>query len=318
MKILYGSSLAGARYINITAIVIARHTINSTIIIPKGDHARADLFGDPCPNYLKDIIITINDETTVYSHQEDICVNISEIKTIKQIINSDEIYNSLKINNSLDSTTNKLQIIHDYVHLDYGDMGSEYPEQVMAMTYIGPNCKVLEIGSNIGTNSIIISTILSDDRNLVTLECDQQHIGKLNHHKVFNGYSFNIEPSALSSVPLAQRGWHTFPIENGIVPPDSTLVNTISYNELKNKYNIVFDTLVADCEGALYFILKDTPYILYDIRLLIVENDYILLEHKQFVDNLLLQYGFTRIYGISGGWSNAPCYECFYEVWYKH
>ena len=27
----------------------------------------------------------------------------------------------------------------------------------------------------------------------------------------------------------------------------------------KNKYRIIFDPLVADCEGALYCILKDKP-----------------------------------------------------------
>ena len=309
MKILYGSDTCC--YKDITQYLFHKIYIFTNIYIPQNETFRAELFSDPCPNHLKNIVIIDNDQnSTIYNSGEKIMINTAK-KSIKQMINSDVNY----INAS--SAEDKLQIIHNYVDLKYGNMAGEYPEQIMAMTFISPDSKVLEIGSNIGINSIVISTILNDDKNLVTLECDKKHIQKLNFHKYSNGYEFNIEPRALSSLPLAQRGWHTFPIENGVVPTDSIKIDTITYDEITKKYNINFDTLVADCEGALYFILKDMPYILNDIKLLIVENDYIDIQHKKFVDNILLQYGFNRIYFKEGGWENGDCYDVFYEVWKK-
>jgi len=51
-------------------------------------------------------------------------------------------------------------------------------------------------------------------------------------------------------------------------------VKTITYDDLKLKYKINFDTLVLDCEGAFYYILMDMPEILENIKLIIMENNY--------------------------------------------
>ena len=62
----------------------------------------------------------------------------------------------------MDDIDQKLEIIHKSVQLKNGNMKSEYPEQQLAMKFISPECKVLELGSNIGINSIVISNILND------------------------------------------------------------------------------------------------------------------------------------------------------------
>jgi len=196
-------------------------------------------------------------------------------------------------------------------------MKSEFQEQKLAMEYIDPASKVLELGSNIGINSIVIAHILNNDENLVTLECDLSHMETLISNRDSNGLNFKIEASALSNVPLFRRGWHTFPKDLMLPKQYDIAVNTITYHELLVKYGIDFDTIVADCEGALYFILKDSPNILDNIRLLIVENDYVLLEHKLFVDKILLERGFKCVKSVSGGFENSPCYDCFYEVYKK-
>jgi hypothetical protein len=208
-----------------------------------------------------------------------------------------------------------LENIHSKITLKNGNMKSEYPEQRLALEFLTAESKVLELGSNIGINSIVISNILSNDTNLVTLECDSTHIDTLTYNRDINNLHFNIEPSALSSIPLGRRGWHTFPMtpgDNNLIP-----VNTITYEQLLSKYGVNFDTIVADCEGALYYILKDMPYILANIKLLIVENDYIQLDHKLFVDKILESYGFKGIKSIPGGFNNSPCYDCFYQVFVK-
>ena len=92
-------------------------------------------------------------------------------------------------------------------------------------------------------------------------------------------------------------------------------VNIITFEDLNSKYNIIFDTLVLDCEGAFYYILIDMPEILDNIKLIIMENDYNIIEHKKYIDNILFSKNFTVDYYEAGGW--GPCYNNFFQVWKK-
>jgi hypothetical protein len=80
----------------------------------------------------------------------------------------------------------------------------------------------------------------------------------------------------------------------------------ITYSELLKKYNIIFDTLVIDCEGAFYYILLDMPEILTNINLIIMENDYFKnIEHKHYIDKILKENNFKVDYSQNGG--SGPC-----------
>ena len=188
----------------------------------------------------------------------------------------------------------------------------ELPEQKMAVRYLTGNEKVLEIGGNIGRNSLIIASILKSN-NFVTLESDVNIAKQLKENRDLNNFDFHIENSALSNRKLIQKGWDTIPSE--ILMDGFSWVSTITLEQLKSKYNIEFDTLVLDCEGAFYYILMDMPEILENINLIIMENDYKNLSHKQYIDNILKENNFYRDYVEAGGW--GPCYENFFEVWKK-
>ena len=60
---------------------------------------------------------------------------------------------------------NKLYNIHSKLKLNYGSFYEELPEQKMAVRYLTGNEKVLEIGGNIGRNSLIIASILNSNNN---------------------------------------------------------------------------------------------------------------------------------------------------------
>ncbi len=203
---------------------------------------------------------------------------------------------------------NKINFIHSTLKLKYGNFQSELPEQKMVVRYLTGNEKVLEIGGNIGRNSLIISSIVGD--NLVTLETDRNISAQLTENRNLNYFNFHIENSALSKRKLIQKGWDTIPSD--VLLPDHTWVNTITFDELVSKYKINFDTLILDCEGAFYYILMDMPEILTNINLIIMENDYWDITHKKFIDNILKQ-NFYVDYVESGGW--GPCYSNFFEVW---
>ena len=46
-----------------------------------------------------------------------------------------------------------------------------------------------------------------------------------------------------------------------------------------------------------------------------MENDYLDINKKQYIDDILIKNNFYRDYVESGGW--GPCYNNFFEVWKK-
>ena len=310
IKIEYG--IVG-NLVDVTSIALLKFTKNSIVFIPKGDDLRAQYFKDHLFGVLKTVFVTTNFTgepiTIECNHLTDVYIDIQMKKTY---LNDDVPVNIKKFHFTKQQI---LSAIHSKYQLHYGSFQHEYPEQLMAATYLTGNEKVLEIGANIGRNSIVIAHILqqSNNNNFVTLECDPNIAKQLTHNRDINNLGFFIETSALSKRKLIQKGWDT--IASDVVLDGYTPVNTITWDDLNAKYNIQFDTLVLDCEGALYYILMDMPEILININLIIMENDYHDITHKKFIDGVLKEQGFHVDYSEAGGW--GPCYNNFFEVWKK-
>ena len=159
--------------------------------------------------------------------------------------------------------TDKLADLHSKLKLNYGNFSEEYPEQEMAAMYIKPDDIVLELGGNIGRNSCIIASLLNDSKHLVVFESDVTVAQYLKENRDLNNLNFHIEDCAISKCDLYQNGINTVPVNYIINHPhfvNWTKIKTATWSDIKNKYNnMIFDTLVADCEGALYYILRDQP-----------------------------------------------------------
>jgi FkbM family methyltransferase len=226
-----------------------------------------------------------------------------------------DLWNTKNIFTSCGNIDYKLARIHSRLKITNGTFKDELPEQKMVVRYLNGNEKVLEIGGNIGRNSLVIGSLLAGNKSnqFVTLECDEDIAAQLTKNRDLNRMSFQIESSALSNRKLIQKGWDT--IASDTLLPGYKNVNIISWEELKSKYKIQFDTLILDCEGAFYYILMDMPEILNNIRLIIMENDYHDIFQKNYVDEVLKTNGFTVDYAERGGW--GPCYEKFFEVWIR-
>jgi FkbM family methyltransferase len=208
----------------------------------------------------------------------------------------------------------KINFLHKKLKLNHGTFNEELPEQKIIIRFLTGNEKVLEIGSNIGRSSLIISHILNnnDNNNFVTLESDEESYNKLIENKEINDLDFYTENFALSKRNLIQNKWNTYPSDTII--EGFKKINTINLSDLYNKYNIDFDTLILDCEGAFYYILLDMPEILNNIKLIIMENDYNDINHKKYVDDILIKNNFNIIYKEN---LISPLIENFYEVWKK-
>lgn len=303
------------KMIDITDICIKNHMQSNIVYIPANDNIRAKLFTDPIWGIVKSIYIyngsilidIFNDTLNIYIDMQLEKVYINNIPEYIQ-----NIFPNLK-------TTIRLAEIHSKLTLKYGTFIDELPEQLMATRYLKGDEKVLEIGGNIGRNSLIIASILNEhnNSNFVSLECDEETAQQLTDNRDSNSLKFNIESSALSTRKLIQT-IPKYSVINTTIVSDVLLdgyrpVNIISYNDLKAKYSIEFDTLVLDCEGAFYYILLDMPEILDNINTIIMENDYTDILHKEYIDKVLKSSNFTCVYTEAGGW--GCCYNNFFEVW---
>ena len=291
IRIDYGVS---QNYTNITEIAVQKCVFFDTLVIPESDVTRSLLFRDPLVYVLKHILITIDGIGKIYQHNEKIII---DVKGATWDYTKDD--------------KNVLSDIHSKLIFEGGSLMDEYPEQLMAVRFIKPENKVLEIGSNIGRNTLVIASLLENQSNLVTMESDPNTCITLQRNRDRNNYTFHIEKSALSYRKLIQQGWNT--IVSDELLPGYFPVSTITYQDLEQKYDITFDTLVADCEGALYYILLDYPELLRNINTVIMENDYTDINHKIEVDRILTTFGLKRIYFQPGGW--GPCYHNFFETW---
>jgi FkbM family methyltransferase len=320
MKILYGLP---ENQLDITNKILSHFVRENIAMIPKGDDDRAYLFTDPLPRVLKVItIITDDGIETIVDHTRQAYMDLST-----QQIYMDDIPSSIKeiYPYDLDEASHaaiekKLKEVHKGLKLVHGNMTQEFPEQGMAMRFLTGKEKVLEIGANVGRNSLMIQSILSNP-DFVTLESDDGIASQLQENRDANDMYFHIEASALSKRKLIQCGWDT--VVSDKVLPGYHAVQTITLEELQNKYKIAFDTLILDCEGAFYYILTDMPDILDNINLVIMENDYYKEAHKKFIDDMLTIHGLKRVYVQCGGWecryyNKFPdTYMNFFEVWQK-
>ena len=234
------------------------------------------------------------------------------------MVNIKDLYNKITSSEFI------LKNVHNFLIINHGDKKEEYEEQLMCLKYIKPDDKVLEIGGNIGRVSCILSCILKDEnKQLVVLESNKDFIPQIKENKDKNNFKFNIESSALSYQRLFQRGWVTFTESELQNTHGLKQVDTINYKELESKYNITFNTLVVDCEGALYHILKDNEGILNNINKIIIENDFNSQDKKEYVDSLFKKYGLKKIFSKpldERYWqyfSSQYIRDNFYEVWLR-
>ena len=301
------------------------------VFIPEGDELSASIFGDPIYGTLKHIEMRYKnnrDNTKIFPHNK--AVRLS-------IILKDGEKMPLMCCRTM-SVQNKIAEIHEKMHKDDfygGSLLEEYPEQLMSIRFLDKKSKVLEIGANIGRNTVMIASMLDDPgKQFVTLECDPRSCATLRDNQYKMQLDFNIVNSALSYRRMFQKGWSTLSLDNKeedkvkiekLQKEGWFEVNTITFEKIQEDFNIEFDTLVLDCEGSFYQILLDNEKLLDKIKLILVENDYDSFQKKETVDRIIKKRGFQRIYVKKGYWNENWTYftnwkhsaHCLYEVWAK-
>lgn len=293
-----------------------------TLTFPSTDNARAHFFSDHISGTLKHVKVTLNSKVTIYPASEVGTFSLNDLTSDDISYLRNQLFHRELL--SISDPDKKLEKIHSTLICQGGNFEFEYPEQLMSASFLRPTDKVLELGSNIGRNTLVIASLLENQKNLVTLESDSDTAKIVEENRNINHYLFHIEASALSKRKLIQKDWLT--IQSDILLPGYKNVNIIGFQELEMKYQIKFDTLVCDCEGALYYILLDFPELLNNLHIVLMENDYLDITHKDYVDNTLSTQGFKCIYTRPLVWDREKypvcafpqkCIDNFYEVWSK-
>jgi hypothetical protein len=104
----------------------------------------------------------------------------------------------------MNNNLNHNDIVKNY-NIMGGSFNDELIEQEFCIKYINPNNNILEIGSNIGRVSIVISHILkSGTGKLITLETNSQIFNILIENKKNNNLDFITINKALSKRDISQ------------------------------------------------------------------------------------------------------------------
>ena len=149
----------------------------------------------------------------------------------------------------------------------------ERTEQLHAEEYIPENAIVLELGARYGTVSCVINKRLSNPLNQVSVEPDSRVWEALEKNRIANECKFHILQGVISKKVVelntnVNDGYCTQTITS-----DKSSLKCFTLDEIQNKYNLKFNTLVADCEGFLETFLDENPELYTQLVLILFEKD---------------------------------------------
>jgi hypothetical protein len=187
----------------------------------------------------------------------------------------------------------------------------------MAVRYLTGKESVLEIGGNIGRNSLVIASILNNS-NFVTLECDTNIAAQLVENRDLNNFNFHIESSALSKRRLIQKGWDTMVSDDLI--DGWQFVNTITLDEaddvlsdgINDKLEYIFNNIIKKSNKQIILISATMTYNVFNFskKFMNEEPIKILLKNDEVILDLEDDLGVYIIYYLT----DDDNYEFYAEV----
>ena len=158
---------------------------------------------------------------------------------------------------------------------------NEREEQYIGNDYIMPDMVVLELGARYGTVSCVINNKLENPLNHVVIEPDTTVIDALKSNKSMKlnkkGYASSVELLKNEDID------------------DENIVKNYSLTKIMKKYDLNFDTLVADCEGCLCSFIKENEKYIKNYKLIIFERDMPNNCNYTTIDKQLKKWNFKQI-----------------------
>lgn len=198
----------------------------------------------------------------------------------------------------------------------------EIYEQALVANFLPENSTVLEIGGRTGTVSQCINKKLINKSNHLVIEPNISFKNYLEN--LSKSLGFKLFMGIISDEPMYAEIWRhnkpnkymndnieilrSIPIIEGKQPKKIakhheiiTLNQYDSIINLEQKYELKFDTIVADCEGALPYIFEKNPQLFEQIKYIQIEWDCFCSNDNDNFRQKLLNQGFKSKYtfGVS-------------------
>ena len=154
----------------------------------------------------------------------------------------------------------------------------EREEQDIVAEYIREGDKVLELGARYGTVSAVILDNVKDERDCVVVEPDTKVTNALKGNLEGCNYGrAHVFVGTVGHTKQKIKGDYSYATYTVDCNDDTCDIDNLTYDELQRKYNIEFNTIVADCEGCLPQVIdhiSTSSPSLQPLKKIIVETDY--------------------------------------------
>lgn len=166
----------------------------------------------------------------------------------------------------------------------------EVQEQHDANAFIKPDDKVLELGARYGGVSITINKILKNKKDHVAVEPEAKVWNALEKNRNSHYCEFQICKGAISNKPLKMNegGYNGFANFTSDAETNDIPLFKIS------DFNIDFNVLVVDCEGALENFYNENKDFFNNLRLILYEKDGIDCNYE-YLEDEFTKLGFRVI-----------------------
>jgi FkbM family methyltransferase len=150
----------------------------------------------------------------------------------------------------------------------------ERDEQITVLKHVNKNDKVLELGARYGTVTALLIDCTGSEMNVVSIEPDKSVFtclqNNLKNNKFKSPQLFNGVVGSKKMKMSEHSGYGTQTVD---CSGNTCDVENLTYDEIQERYNITFDTIVADCEGCLPDVINHIEDFSF-IKKIIFEKDY--------------------------------------------
>jgi hypothetical protein len=176
-------------------------------------------------------------------------------------------------------------------------MSLERSEQLVAYEHISRAACVLELGGRYGTVSCVINNVLDDPYAHVVVEPDHSVIPALIANRDTHNAFFVVRTEVISNKQkrLRQAGYGTQFLDVEEQEFAEEPLGHITMSELMQSTGLIFDTIVADCEGCLQEFIEENSDFVRGINMFIFEKDYPETTDYAYIESILLEFGLVCV-----------------------
>jgi FkbM family methyltransferase len=172
----------------------------------------------------------------------------------------------------------------------------ELPERQLILKHLPSDSSVLELGGCIGVVSCLVNSLLTDRHSHVVVEANPFLIPFLERNRDVNGAKFSVEHCMVTrateaTLSLAADMDSSKAGDQGLSVPTRTCEN------IEASYQLSFDTLIMDIEGAEREFIKENEFLFQKLKLIVVEFHPSIIGSAEtnVLRMLLAEYGLTKV-----------------------